>query len=86
MTENHKDVQIIEDSIHPNYKKGFEHGYWLQRGGSKELDGIMQRNAKAEHYHAGLKAGKNEATREAFRERMAKIDKDRENDKGMEQD
>ena len=73
--------------IDPKFKKGFEHGYWLKRGNSKDLDAIMERAKKdSPQYHSGLKAGQMEAQREAFRDRMKEADKERgkDKDKGME--
>lgn len=58
-----------ETKVDPIYKKGFEHGYWLQRGNSKDLDGIIDRSNQ-EQYKSGLKAGKKEAIREKVRTRL----------------
>ncbi|MBN8672171.1 MAG: hypothetical protein J0L80_15920 [Chitinophagales bacterium] len=58
-----------ETTIDPIYKKGFEHGYWLQRGDSKDLDGIIQRS-NHDQYKSGLKAGKKEAVRERVRQQL----------------
>lgn len=75
-----------EQKIDPEYINGFEHGYWLQRGGSKELDGIIERS-KQEHYKSGLKAGKKQATREKVRERLNDIkDQSQSRDIGIDLD
>lgn len=58
-----------ETTVDPIYKKGFENGYWLKRGDSKDLDGIIKR-AKQEQYKSGLIAGKKEANREQVREQL----------------
>jgi len=58
-----------ETIVDPIYKRGFEHGYWLQRGNSKDLDGIINRSNQ-EQYKSGFKAGKKEAVREQVRERL----------------
>lgn len=58
-----------ETTVDPIYKKGFEHGYWLRRGDSKDLDGIIKRS-NLEQYKSGLIAGKKEATREQVREQL----------------
>ncbi|MBS1780456.1 MAG: hypothetical protein JST70_14090 [Bacteroidetes bacterium] len=60
---------MSEETVDPIYKKGFEHGYWLQRGNSKDLDGIIERSNYGQ-YKSGLKAGKKEAVREAVRARL----------------
>lgn len=58
-----------ETTVDPIYKKGFEHGYWLKRGDSKDLDGIIKRS-KLVQYKSGLIAGKKEAVREQVREHL----------------
>lgn len=73
-----------EQKIDPEYINGFEHGYWLQRGNSKELDGIIARSQQ-ENYKSGLKAGKKQATREKTRERLKdNKDQSQRRDKGMD--
>ena len=56
--------------VDPIYTKGFEHGYWLQRGNSKDLDAVLESSKGDETYHNGLKAGRKEAEREKVRERL----------------
>lgn len=65
------------------YIKGFEHGYWLKRGNSEELDAIIERS-NHDTYKAGLQAGKKEAIRESVRDRLQSNDQKRE--KGMDMD
>lgn len=73
-----------ETTVDPIYKKGFEHGYWLQRGDSKDLDGIIQRS-NHDQYKSGLVAGKKEAVREKVRERFqGSADKSQSPEKGMD--
>ena len=48
------------ENVDPVYKKGFEHGYWLQRGNSPALK-EMHDTSKHDGYTAGLKAGSREA-------------------------
>lgn len=67
-----------QEKVDINYKRGFEHGYWLKRGESQELDEIIKRS-KDTQYSSGLKAGKKEATREQVRERMQR-NSDQSND------
>lgn len=75
-----------EQKLDPEYINGFEHGYWLQRGNSKELDGIIARS-QHEHYKSGLKAGKKQATREKTRERLKdNKDQSQSRQKGMDID
>jgi hypothetical protein len=58
-----------QTQIDPVYKKGFEHGYWLRKGESTELDGLIERS-KHDGYKGGLQAGKKEADREQVRSRL----------------
>jgi hypothetical protein len=46
-------------NVDPVYKKGFKHGYWLKRGNSPELQGIIDRSNYAQ-YKSGLIAGQKE--------------------------
>jgi len=64
------DVDLNGDKIDPIYKKGFEHGYWLQRGDSKDLDSVIEGSKNHPPYHKGLRAGRKEAEREVIRQRM----------------
>lgn len=86
-TEENKDPLAFDEHVDPHYKKGFEHGYWLKKGNSPELDGIIKRNNHAQ-YGAGLKNGKAEATREMTLQRLkAARDKNELNrDKERERD
>lgn len=75
-----------EQKIDSEYINGFEHGYWLQRGNSKELDNIIERSEQ-EQYKSGLKAGKKQATREKTRERLNDSkDQSQSREKGMDID
>ncbi len=56
--------------VDPIYTRGFEHGYWLQRGNSKDLDAVLESSKGDETYHNGLKAGRKEAERETIRKRL----------------
>ncbi len=80
-------VNLDDETIDPNYKKGFEHGYWLRRGNSEELDEIINRS-KDTKYSSGLKAGRKEATREQVRERFKSNDNEQSQspDKGIDVD
>lgn len=81
------DVDLNDDKIDPVYKKGFEHGYWLQRGGSKDLDKIIEGSQSHTGYHGGLKAGKKEAQREKVRERLkSNLEQSNQRDKGIDID
>lgn len=86
-TEENKDAWAFDENVDPLYKKGFEHGYWLKKGKSPELDGIIKRNNHAQ-YGAGLKDGKAEATREQTLEQLKEARKQNElnRDKGRERD
>lgn len=64
------DTDLSDEQLPPMYKKGFEHGYWLKRGNSKELDDVIKGSKNHKEYHSGLKAGKKEAIRESVRARM----------------
>ena len=63
-----------EQKIDPKYINGFEHGYWLQKGNSKDIDAITQRAGTQPEYQSGMKAGRKEAQREQFRQRMNDLD------------
>lgn len=52
------------------YIKGFEHGYWLEKGNSKDLPELIERSKNHARYSAGLRAGSKEAKREVIRDRM----------------
>lgn len=84
-TEENKDPLAFDENVDPYYKKGFEHGYWLKKWKSPELNGIMKRNKHAQ-YGAGLRDGSKEAAREYVRERINRIDKQNEKnrDRGFE--
>ncbi|HEY1009973.1 MAG TPA: hypothetical protein VGE24_04390 [Emticicia sp.] len=75
----------MEDQDLKIYTKGFEHGYWLQRGDSKELDEIIKRS-NHERYKSGLVAGKKEAVRERVRDRHKTDDQSQSQDKGIDMD
>lgn len=80
-------VDLNDDKIDPIYKKGFEHGYWLKRGDSKDLDGVIEGSKNHGNYHSGLKAGKKEAERETVRQRLqGNTDQSQSHDKGMDID
>lgn len=64
------DAAKESEEVDPVYKKGFEHGYWLKRGDSKDLDGVISGSKNHAPYHNGLKAGKKEAEREQVRQRL----------------
>ena len=75
-----------QEKVDPIYKKGFEQGYWLQRGNSPDLSKALQQAGKNSSYVNGMKAGQKEATREQFKSRMAQA-KDRsakDRDRGMD--
>lgn len=76
-----KDALDFEEKVDPVYKKGFEHGYWLERGNYEGMRDLMQRSAKHEGYYSGLQAGQKEAVREKVRERFNQMDKQKEQDK-----
>ena len=59
-----------EQKIDPKYINGFEHGYWLQKGNSKDIDAITQRAGTQPEYQSGMKAGRKEAEREKVRDRL----------------
>jgi hypothetical protein len=59
-----------QQKIDPRYISGFEHGYWLQKGNSKDIDAITQRAGTQPEYQSGMKAGRKEAQREKVRERL----------------
>lgn len=80
------ETDLGDDKIDPNYKKGFEHGYWLKRGDSEDLDPIIERS-KPTQYKSGLVAGKKEAEREKVRNRLqGNKDQSQARDKGMDID
>ncbi|WP_118974077.1 hypothetical protein [Taibaiella koreensis] len=67
-----------EKTVDPIFKKGFEHGYWLRRGNSPELNDLIQRAANHKGYYTGLKAGSKEAEREMFLDKLQKQKADKE--------
>jgi len=73
--------QEPDTKVNPDYKKGFEHGYWLQRGNSPALNQHTQNSAQHKEYASGLKAGSKEASREQVKGRM---DKSKGKDKGID--
>ena len=76
----------MDDNKLKIYIKGFEHGYWLKRGDSPELDGIINRSNHA-YYKNGLMAGKKEAERQQVRERLQGNDGQTQSpEKGIERD
>lgn len=77
-----------EETVNPEYQKGFEHGYWLQRSESSQLDELMEQSKSHKKYYSGLKGGQSEAQREKFREQMknAENDKQKDKDRGIELD
>lgn len=87
-TGEDKDILAFDANVDPYYKKGFEHGYWLKRGNSKDLDSVIHGSRNFAPYYNGLKDGKAEAEREKARERIAEIRKqnDLNRDKGRERD
>jgi hypothetical protein len=64
------DIDLGDEKIDPYYKKGVEHGYWLRRGESTELDDIINRSKNHVGYQTGLIHGKREADREKVKERL----------------
>lgn len=75
-----------ETTVDPLYKKGFDHGYWLKRGDSKDLDGIIERS-KLEQYKSGLIAGKKEAVREKVRDELRhNSEQSKDTERGIEHD
>lgn len=72
------------ENVDPIYKKGFEHGYWLQKGGSKEIDKAIEGSKNHEGYSSGLIAGRSEANREKVRDRLNDIHSNKSKDKGPE--
>lgn len=64
------DIDLGDEKIDPIYKKGVEHGYWLRRGESTELDDIINRSKNHTGYQTGLIDGKREADREKIKERL----------------
>jgi len=88
MINDNKDALAFDDAVDPVYKKGFEHGYWLQRANSPDLDALIKGAAKHEEYYSGLRSGRQEAQRELFRDEMEQIEKDleKDKDKGMDMD
>lgn len=75
-----------DQKVDPVYKKGFEHGYWLRKWNSPELDKVMHGSRNHAGYSGGLKAGSNEAIREQVKERMDKTEQDLSKDKGRGKD
>lgn len=73
-----------EKTVDPIFKKGFEHGYWLQRGDSKELRELMHKAGKHEGYYSGLKAGRDEAIREQVRDEFKQMDDNKQKDTGLD--
>lgn len=74
-----------QEKIDPVYKKGFEHGYWMQRADNLALKQVMTAQVKNADYFDGLKAGGKEAMREQFKDRMNKS-KQQSKDKGKDLD
>lgn len=79
-----------DQTVDPVYKKGFEQGYWLQRGNSVDLPDLMKKAEGHSVYSNGLKAGSKEAAREQFKEQLNQARegqyKDRDREKGMSRD
>jgi len=59
-----------QEHINPVYKKGFEHGYWLQRGGRLDQTGTADTGQKETDYSRGFLAGSREAAREQFKNQL----------------
>lgn len=78
------DTDLNDEQLPPLYKKGFEHGYWLCRGNSKDLDDVINGAKNHKEYHSGLKAGRKEAIRESVRDRLQ--DNSQEQEQGMDID
>ena len=78
----------MEDSttVDPVYKRGFEHGYWLQRSNTHDLDKLIEKANSQPEYQSGMKAGQKEAMREQFRQRMSDLDKEQDKEKENEYD
>jgi hypothetical protein len=76
-----QEEEIID--IDPQYKRGFEQGYWMQRGNRPELQDIMQAAStnQQQHYADGLKAGSKEAIKEQVKVEFDKMDSDKQKDK-----
>lgn len=80
-------MDLNDDKLPPIYKKGFEHGYWLCRGDSEELENVINGSKNHKDYHSGLKAGKKEADREKVRERLqSNKEQSNEKEKGIDID
>lgn len=75
-----------DEKVDEVYKKGFEHGYWLQYSKSAEFEKAMRSSAEHAGYGEGLKAGANEATRQQFREQMSKARETDAKDKSRDRD
>lgn len=74
-----------QETVDPIYMKGFEHGYWLRRGDSKELDNVINGSKNHVGYQSGLIAGKKEAEREKTKERLnSQFDKSKNQDKNID--
>lgn len=44
------DTDLTDETVDPVYKKGFEHGYWLERGDCEDLDGLVERAKNHQGY------------------------------------
>lgn len=65
-----------EGKVDPQYKMGFNHGYWIEKGEPKTLVEMLERSPNKEGiYHQALLAGKKEAQREKVRNRIQNIDR-----------
>lgn len=77
----------MEDKDLPQFIKGYEQGYWLQRGNRQELNDIITRAQTRPTYQYGLKSGAKEAEREKVREQFKNNKEQSTNpEKGMDMD
>lgn len=76
------------ETVDDSYKKGFEQGYWLQRGNRPDLvrDAMRSGPRLGGGYSSAMKAGKDEAVREMLRARLAEQERSQNRDKGMERE
>jgi len=85
-------VEKIINELNPpgaEYKKGFEIGYWMEKGNSSYLSQAIEAAKNVPDLLSGLKGGKKEAAKEKVREEIKQIreaDKNRDKDRDMDKE
>lgn len=77
----------MEDTkVDLTYKRGFEMGYWLERGKYQKLDQFVKSAEIHPEFQKGLKHGRKEVSREVVRQAFKAIRDKQDNDNGIDVD